>query len=228
MVYLKYCITSVVLRKMYRVQFFRVYLYIRNLKKGHIIEKVLAMKEQEWVNSIVGKIQKGLNQQASNIIVEAGKELPYAHEVLSYVNQEPKEVKRSPYKTDLLIYEQLTNQTWKPRLIIEVKINSISTHSAITYSQKAYTHKAVHPYLRYGILLGNRKDLPGRLFRHGAYFDFMLSWQTYDPSKDEFKALINLILDEVETSRNLEEIIFNSRRRNRKRYTFLHRPLELK
>ena len=186
------------------------------------------MKEPEWVNSIVGKIQTAINQKSSNIFVEDGKELPYAHEVLSYVNQEPEEVKTTNYETDLLIYEQLTNRDWKPRLIIEAKIKSISTHSAITYSQKAYTHKAVHPYLRYGILLGNRKDLPGRLFRHGAYFDFMLSWQKLDPSKDEFKALINLILNEVETSRNLEEIIFNSRRRNRKRYTFLHRPLELK
>ncbi|GAI54911.1 unnamed protein product, partial [marine sediment metagenome] len=57
---------------------------------------------------------------------------------------------------------------------IEGKINSVTTHGAITYSQKASTHKNVHPYLRYGILLGNRKHypLPGRLFRHGAYFDF--------------------------------------------------------
>ena len=185
------------------------------------------MKEKEWVNSIVGKIQDVINQQSPNIFVEAGKRLPYAYEVLSYANQEPQNAKPTNYETDLLIYEQLTNQDWKPRLIIEAKKNSVSTHDAIAYSQKAFTHKAVHPYLRYGILLGNRQDLPGRLFRHGAYFDFMLSWQKFDPSKDEFKALINLILNEVETSRNLEEIIFNSRRRNRKRYTFLHRPLEL-
>jgi hypothetical protein len=26
---------------------------------------------------------------------------------------------------------------------------------AITYSQKASTHRAVHPYLRYGIMLGD-------------------------------------------------------------------------
>lgn len=186
------------------------------------------MKEKEWVNSIVGKIHNVINQQSPNIFVEAGKRLPYAYEVLSYANQEPQNAKPTNYETDLLIYEQLINQDWKPRLIIEAKKNSVSTHGAIAYSQKAFTHKAVHPYLRYGILLGNRTDLPGRLFRHGAYFDFMLSWQTFNPSKDEFKALINLIQNEVETSRNLEEIIFNSRRRNRKRYTFLHRPLELK
>ena len=183
------------------------------------------MKEQEWVKSIVDKIQKGLNQQVSNIIVEDGKKLLYVHEVLSYVDQEPEEVNQRSYTTDLLIYEQLTNQTWKPRLIIEVKINSISTHGAIDYSQKAFAHKTVHPYLRYGILLGNVHHLPGRLFRHGSHFDFMLSWQTFNPSKDEFKFLVDLILEEVKISRNLEKIFFHSRSQN---YTFFHRPLILK
>ncbi|GAB4286004.1 MAG: hypothetical protein Kow0081_4020 [Candidatus Dojkabacteria bacterium] len=65
---------------------------------------------------------------------------------------------------------------------IEAKINSVTTHDAITYSQKAQTHKNVHSYLRYGILIGNRKDyaLPGRLFRHGQHFDFMLSWKSFE------------------------------------------------
>ena len=137
------------------------------------------MKEQKWVNSIVGKIQAAINKKSSNIFVEDGKKLLYAHEILSYVNQEPEEVNQRSYTTDLLIYEQLMNQTWKPRLIIEVKINSVSTHGAIEYIQKAFTHKTVHPYLRYGILLGNVHHLPGRLFRHGFQFDFMLSWQTF-------------------------------------------------
>lgn len=190
------------------------------------------MTEKQWVHSIVGKIQDVISQQSPNIFVEDGKRLPYAYEVLSYADQEP-EVKITDYETDLLIYERLTNQTWKPRLIIEAKIktksnSSITTHEAIAYSQKAFTHKTVHPYLRYGILLGNRKDLPGLLFRHGSHFDFMISWQKFDPSEDELNDLIELIIEEVEISRNLEEIIFNTRSQNRKRYMFLHRPLILK
>jgi hypothetical protein len=100
----------------------------------------------------------------------------------------------------------------------------------ITYSQKAATHKNVHPYLRYGILLGNRKHypLPGRLFRHGAYFDFMLSWPAFEPTGVELDDLVRLIQDEVKASRDLEEIIFHSRDPKRPNYTCLHRPLRLR
>jgi len=47
------------------------------------------------------------------------------------------------------------------------------------------------PYLRYGIFLGKRDHypLPGRLFRHGAHFDFMLSWRGYEPDPSEWKSL---------------------------------------
>ena len=118
----------------------------------------------------------------------------------------------------------------EPRIIIEGKLGSVTTHDAITYSQKALTHKNVHPYLRYGIILGNRKHypLPGRLFRHGAYFDFMLSWKAFEPTYIEMDWLISIIVEEVEASRNLDEILFNSRNPNRVNYTLLHRPLKLR
>lgn len=191
------------------------------------------MNEKSWSNSLVGKIQKAVDQLPSNeskLVVKDGERLPYAYEILKYTDQEPKTVTKTAYETDLLIYEQWPDGAWKPRLIIEVKINGINTHDAITYSQKASAHKTVHPYLRYGILLGNRKHyaLPGRLFRHGAYFDFMLSWKTFTPSAEEFKDLIYLVRSEIKTSRHLEEIVFDSRKQNRKRHTFFHRPLELK
>jgi hypothetical protein len=41
------------------------------------------------------------------------------------------------------------------------------------------------------------------------------------------KEWMSLILDEVRAPRNLEEIIYNSRRADRKRVTCLHRPLRL-
>jgi hypothetical protein len=72
----------------------------------------------------------------------------------------------------------LRENEWKPQIIIEGKLNSVTTHDTITYSQKAATHRNVHPFLRlrYVILIGNRKYFPllGRLFRHRAHFDFML------------------------------------------------------
>ena len=71
--------------------------------------------------------------------------------------------------------------------------------------------------MRYGILIGNRKHfpLPGRLFRHGAHFDFMLSWVGYEPTDIELEVFVELIKDEIKYSQQLEEMIFHSRSRNR-------------
>jgi hypothetical protein len=109
----------------------------------------------------------------------------------------------------------------------EAKLRSVTTHDAITYSQKTATHKQVHPYLRYGIFLGGlqNRPLPGRLFRHGAHFDFMISWVGLQPSGDEFSAFVTLLREEVAASRLLSEIMFNTRERARRGYSILHKPL---
>lgn len=147
-----------------------------------------------------------------------------------YSGNEPSGFNQIGYETDILVYEQFANENWKPRIIIETKINKVTTHDAITYSQKAQTHKNVHPYLRYGILIGNRKHypLPGRLFRHGQHFDFMQSWVKYNADNNEWLELIRILENEIEASKMLEEILFNSRSRTREKYTILHRPLILK
>jgi len=133
------------------------------------------------------------------------------------------------HPTDILVVEVETSQ-WKPRVVVEAKLARITTHDAITYSQKAATHKQVHPYLRYGILLGKREHypLPGRLFRHGSHFDFMISWVAEEATPEEFSDFVNLLLDEVTASRALEEMIYSSRNPKRKRYTALHKRLILR
>ncbi len=188
------------------------------------------MKEREWVKTINEDIEKALKPFNSNLRVTDGLRLPYTSEILTYVDEEPDQQNFIGYETDILIYEQIDDSRWKPRIIVEAKINSVTTHDAITYSQKAQTHKNVHPYLRYGILIGNRNDypLPGRLFRHGEHFDFMLSWKSFKGTKSEWNTLIEILKLEYEASLNLDEIIFNSRSRYRKKYTSLHRPLKLK
>jgi hypothetical protein len=104
------------------------------------------------------------------------RKIPYSFEIISYKDNKPEETNLIKYETDLIICQNLSENKWKPRIIIEGKLNSVTTHDAITYSQKAATHKNVHLFLRYGILIGNRKHfpLPGRLFRHGDHFNFML------------------------------------------------------
>lgn len=188
------------------------------------------MTEREWVKTIIRKIETLLRKSYENLRVVDGFRLPYSSEILSYNDNNPKMQNFISYETDILILEQLNNKEWKPRIIIETKINSVTTHDAITYSQKAQSHKNVHPYLRYGILIGNRKHhpLPGRLFRHGQHFDFMQSWKTFVADENEWSMLINILKSEYEASLFLDEIIFNSRSHNREKYTLLHKPLILK
>ena len=187
------------------------------------------MTEREWVKTLISRIENSLREKVDTIRVTEGFRLPYSSEIKEYSGNDPLEFNQVGYETDILVYEQFSTRNWKPRIIIETKINRVTTHDAITYSQKAQTHKNVHPYLRYGILIGNRKNypLPGRLFRHGQHFDFMQSWKKFEPDKSEWCNLIEILENEIAASKILEEILFNSRSRTREKYTILHRRLIL-
>ena len=180
------------------------------------------MKETEWA----ALVADWLNDEFSRYRVVAGDKLIYANEIVEY-HEDDVVYREMKYETDIIIYEQVSKEAWKPRVVIETKVDSVSTHDAITYSQKASSHKYVHPYLRYGIFLGHRGEypLPGRLFRHGAYFDFMLSWKDYEPTDNEWTVLIKLLKSEIAASKKLEEMLFNTRSRDRKKYHVLHKPL---
>jgi hypothetical protein len=187
------------------------------------------MNERDWVKSVYSELEKSLRQVNDNLRVSESRKLPYSSEVIEYSGDSPSRQNLIKYETDFLVYEVDGSDKWKPRVIIEAKINRVTTHDAITYSQKAQTHKNVHPYLRYGILIGNRKHypLPGRLFRHGQHFDFMQSWETLKAKKNEWKKLLSILESEIEASKSLEEVIFNSRTKDRKKFTSLHKSFNL-
>ncbi len=188
----------------------------------------MKMKEREWAR----KIAERLDKEIQDCRAEPEKDLIYASEILNHDGDEPLYNEPATYTTDILIYKKLEGKKWKPRVVIETKLGNekgsgITTHDAITYSQKSSSHKNVYPYLRYGIFIGNRKHhpLPGRLFRHGANFDFMLSWEGYHPKGKEWQILVDILHKEIKASEKLEEMIFESRKRQRKKYFALHRPL---
>jgi len=185
------------------------------------------MNEQAWVELMKKRILMGAIGHASKLDIKIALRLPYGHEILSY--GETPVSKSIEFQTDLAIIESDGNENWKPRVIIEAKVDSVSTHDAITYSHKAINHKSVHPYLRYGIILGNRKEssLPGRLYRHGQNFDFMASFREYEPSEKEMLIFARVLQDEIEASREMEKIIYDSRKKNRDHYNVLHRKLIL-
>ena len=187
------------------------------------------MRENDWTKSISDLLSQ--ENLGNEIYVEVLKKIPYAFEISSFdeewqVNFESYDI--TSFETDLVIYEK-KNGSIIPRVIIEAKVGTVTTHDAITYSHKAMYHKNVMPCLRYGIMLGNRGSypLPGRLFRHGTNFDFLFSFINYMPSEKEKNQFVEMLKKEIEYSRQIEEILSNSRSRGRKRYYMLQKEFHL-
>lgn len=126
------------------------------------------MTENQWTKSIQALIEGKLG---ANIKVKSLIKIPYTNEIKSFRDEnfkEKAEQENAPFEVDMFIYE-VVNNVFKPRVVIESKLRKITTHDPITYSYKANAHKSVIPFIRYGIIIGDRKTypLPGRLFRHG-------------------------------------------------------------
>ena len=187
------------------------------------------MKENDWTKSICELLQDGV--LGEHIFIDVLKKIPYAFEISAL--DEAWEVvadgfDKTSFETDMVVYEK-QNGKIVPRVIIESKVGTVTTHDAITYSHKAMYHKNVIPFVRYGIMLGARETypLPGRLFRHGTNFDFLFSFVDYEPSKKEIATFIDMLKREITYSRQIEEILSNSRSRGRKRYFMLQKEFHL-
>ena len=185
------------------------------------------MKENDWTRMICDLLNSGC--LGENIVVEAFRKIPYAYEIKDYSEEwTDEQADLTSFETDMLIYEKREGRL-VPRVIVESKIGTVTTHDAITYSHKASYHKNVMPYVRYGIMCGNRETypLPGRLFRHGTNFDFLFSFVAYKPSEYELEVFIEMLHKEIQYSQQMEEILGNSRSRNRKRYFMLQKEFHL-
>lgn len=186
------------------------------------------MTENEWTKSIKEKLNKEFCKE--DVCVDVLQKIPYSQEIEFYdEGWKPIYMDPARFETDLIIYEKKGSQI-KPRVIIEAKLGKVSTHDAITYSYKAEKHKSITPYLRYGIMIGDRKHypLPGRLFRHGTNFDFMFSFVGAFPDSDEWKTFTAMLNKEIIYSKQMEEILHESRKKDRKHYFMLQKQLVLK
>jgi hypothetical protein len=184
--------------------------------------------EAEWVEDMAEHLRADLGKRDQRLSVRTKLRLAYGYEIVGY-DEQPM-AQSIEFETDLAILETGPGESWRPRVVVEAKLGRVSTHDAITYSQKAGHHRAVHPYLRYGVMLGRRRQypLPGRLYRHGAQFDFMISFVDSVPTKQELGTFCELVRDEVAAARLLEKLLYESRKAGRDRYTFLQRKLEVR
>ena len=186
------------------------------------------MTENEWTKSISVRLSEEISRY--DLYCDTLVKVPYSQEISGYDKSwNPDYLEPTRFETDLLIYEKKDGKII-PRIIVEAKLGSITTHDAITYSYKAEKHKYITPHLRYGIMIGDREKypLPGRLFRHGTNFDFVFSFVSTEPSDKEWMSFVEIIKDEVVFSRQIEEMLHESRSKDRKHYYMLEKKLVLK
>ncbi len=186
------------------------------------------MRETDWVERVADAVREDFAHRNKFLRIETQLKLPYGYEIRAYQGDREPRSETIEFATDFVVVE-VSEEGWKPRVVVEAKVYSVTSHDAITYSQKAANHRAVFPYLRYGIMLGNRQHypLPGRLYRHGTQFDFMVSFREYEPSAKELAAFREVLLEEVRASQALEKMIYESRKKDRPHHTLFHRRLVL-
>jgi hypothetical protein len=188
------------------------------------------MSEKVWVTDLRSNLEVALKPctayaEGWHVCVDQGERLAYANEIFRYHNEEQPTIHPRKYQTDLLVYDWHDNGDWIPRVVLECKLG-LNTHDAITYSTKAFTHKYVHPYLRYGLLIGgDDTGLPLRAIRHGAYFDFMMYWAARDATRSEMDALVRVLREEIDASRKLEGLLATGEAKSATKVWMLRRQL---
>ena len=181
--------------------------------------------ERDWVETVKADIETSLARKG--ITVRTGYQLPYARQVFSYRgnSNEPALQQIYNYQTDLLISEHLAGtDNWAPRVVVEFKLRSVTSHDALTYSAKAAAHKTVHPYLRYGIVIGAFEGpVPQRLIRHGHQFDFIATLASRALTPEDRVRLVRLLQAELKASQTMSKLVSE-----KSDIWLLHRKLEVK
>lgn len=158
--------------------------------------------EQYEVKKFVESVRPFLKKLDARLSIETQKNLWYTNYRRFIDRQEDKQMS---YAVDILVSENNI-----PRVAVECKIKTYSTHDVITYSEKSGKHKTVYPHLRYGFLLLNSewKKFTRRYFEHANHFDFKeLFFKNIE--KEQLKAFAQKIVEQSEASREIEKEFFN-------------------
>lgn len=179
--------------------------------------------EDQWTLSICELLKKELDSNKYEVV--CFEKVPYSVFVSDYKNNK-ENVKFMKYEVDLLIKEKQDNNLI-PRIIIESKYKTFSTHDAITYSDKAKGHKELYSGLRYGFMIGNsnEKYIASRLMNHGSNFDFMIAFNDDVPNDKEWILFVDIIKRNLECANKLENIINDRRKKDKKRYFCIERNM---
>jgi hypothetical protein len=128
---------------------------------------------------------------------------------LEYRPKDPKITQRGirggkyAFQTDIAVGEEKSGG-FLPLVVIEVKYEGFTTHDVLAYSEKALKHKAVYPYVRYGLVVGV-DHIPLTFFVHNVGLDFAIAVKVID-NREERRILVNIIREQIEITRNLLDV----------------------
>ena len=127
--------------------------------------------------------------------------------------REPIRGRGTGFEQEFLVFERVEhgNTSIVPRVAAEVKLRRVTTHDALTYSEKARRARIIYPFIRYGLILGGMNRVPGRVLRLGQEFDFIVTISHPAPV-EEIDALGSLLGDEVQASKDLGLMLASDRR----------------
>lgn len=167
------------------------------------------MKEDPFVETALAAAQEVL---APPLTIQRGAALLYQVTVNNKLDIEvdPKKPMRgqSAFQTDLCVFENIDAKTKIPRVVLEFK-PGLSTHDVLVYSAKARKHKQIYPYLRYGLVIGSEKRVPGKFFTHNEALDFCVAASSYRSNRLH-EIIAGLLEAEVRSSRQLEKVAFGT------------------
>jgi hypothetical protein len=136
-------------------------------------------------------------------------------------DREPTRGGGTGFEQDLLVFEHASHGQTSvvPRVSVELKFGGISTHDGIVYSEKARRIRSIYPFVRYGLVLGGLKSIPGRTLRLGSEFDFILAVADR-PTNASLTRIARLLRKELRLSRRLTAVL-----RGTRKIAVLHRDL---
>lgn len=129
-----------------------------------------------------------------------------------------KDFANNQFHPDILIEEEIRTKDssyFIPRVMIECKYNgsSATPHEILAYNYKADLHKKLYSGLRYGLLIANASYIQKTTIKFGNNFDFILALEE-KPTDDEINKLVSIIKDNFKCSRELENILDSSSKKN--------------
>jgi len=168
------------------------------------------MSEKEFRSKLVKVLREELG---SGYSVEEGVNLIYRVMIdknLEYRPRDPKNPRRYirggeyAFQADIAVGEKRSGG-FLPLVVIEVKYEGFNTHDVLAYSEKALKHKAIYPYVRYGLVDGGEDHIPLKFFIHNVSLDFAIAVKDID-NREERQSLVNTVKEQIEVARNLLDV----------------------